>query len=270
MCSKILYIVLILFAFNVYSQQDIPGQRKGAPSLTKGFTVNEDLFIRGSLGVGNDMDADFSFTYSTTSYEFAMAENNLRILFDDASSAGNYPDNDWMFEFNDQQYGGLGNFKIKDVSNSTTPFYIGANAPDNSLFVQNISKDGSAQIGLGLALSTPVSFPLNIYSSSNPSIRMQQTGGVSNDYSWEFGLNQNVFEIRDVDAGTTPLKIANDGSRFTVEDNQIVFSRDTEIKGCLYIGDSDTDGSWRISNINGVLTFEIRDNGSWEVAMELD
>lgn len=112
------------------------------------ITVNNDLIVQGSLGVGTDAVNGENFGFNT----MILKENNLRILFDDSDDPnGTYPSNDWQIEINNNLNGGPSYFAINDITHSTTPFKIMAGAPDNAFF---ISSEGKVGIGTNTPAAT--------------------------------------------------------------------------------------------------------------------
>ncbi|MEL7061874.1 MAG: hypothetical protein AAGN46_17745, partial [Acidobacteriota bacterium] len=68
---------------------------------TKDFVVMDDLIVDGSQCVGFDCVNGESFGFDT----LRLKENNLRIAFDDTSTAGSYPRRDWQILANDSANG---------------------------------------------------------------------------------------------------------------------------------------------------------------------
>lgn len=102
--------------------------------------TSDDVIVDGSLGVGLDSTSGQDFGFDT----LRLKENNLRIHFDDSSSVGSFPNNDWRIAINDSANGGDNYFAIEDATAASTPFRIEAGAPDNAL---RVAKDGDVVIG---------------------------------------------------------------------------------------------------------------------------
>src|SRR5690606_30999212 len=113
-------------------------------SLAKDVVHADDVIVDGSLCVGFDCVNGENFGFDT----IRLKENNLRVKFDDTSNSGSFPFVDWQLTANDSANGGANKFSIDDITNSKTPFTVEANAPTNSLYVD----DGGR---LGLGTSTP-------------------------------------------------------------------------------------------------------------------
>ncbi len=159
--------------------------------------IPDDLIVQGSACVGLDCVNNESFGFDT----LRLKENNTRIGFDDTSSTGSFPANDWQLTANDSASGGANKFSIDDITNAKTPFTITAGAPTNSLFM-----DSSGRIGLGT--STPV-LALHLVNSNTPGMRLEQnnSGGFTAQ-TWDISGNEANFFIRDVTGGSRlPFRI---------------------------------------------------------------
>ncbi|SEL42136.1 hypothetical protein SAMN04487910_2405 [Aquimarina amphilecti] len=120
--------------------------------------ISNDVFIQNSLGVGQDISTGVDFGFNT----LLLAENNLRILFDDSDDiSGTLPANDWQIEINETANGGTSHFAIVDVTGATTPFKILAGAAEHSLFVAT-----NGNVGLG---------------TNNPTNKLEVVGAIKAD-----------------------------------------------------------------------------------------
>jgi hypothetical protein len=156
----------------------------------------DDVIITGSLCVGFDCINGESFGYDT----IRLKENNLRIKFED-TSIGSFPTNDWQIIVNDSTSGGASYFSIEDVTNGTRPFTIEADAPSNSLYVEDYGR-------VGLGTSTPV-VELHIKDSDTPTVRLEQdsSGGWA-PQTWDVAGHEGNFFIRDATNGSLlPFRI---------------------------------------------------------------
>lgn len=72
--------------------------------------VPDDQIIQGSQCVGFDCVDGEDFGFDT----LRLKENNLRIHFNDTSSTGTFPTNDWGIQVNDSTPGGSNYFMIQD------------------------------------------------------------------------------------------------------------------------------------------------------------
>ncbi len=148
--------------------------------------IADDLIVQMSLCVGVDCVNNESFGFDT----IRLKENNLRIKFEDTST-GSFPSNDWELTANDSANGGLNRFSITDVTNSKTPFTVEANAPTNSLYV-----DDGGRIGMGT--STPV-LPAHMVNGNTPALRLEQNGSSGfTAQTWDVAGNEANFFVRDV------------------------------------------------------------------------
>ncbi|MBB1391281.1 tail fiber domain-containing protein [Shewanella sp. SG44-6] len=159
--------------------------------------IQDDLIVVGSACIGQDCVNGENFSFDT----LRLKENNLRIKFQDTSSSGSFPTNDWQLTANDSANGGLNKFSIDDVDSGRTPFTIMAGAKNNSLFVAS-----SGRIGVGT--STPV-VPLHVVDGNTPAMRLEQDGSSGfSAQTWDVAGNETNFFIRDVTNGSKlPFKI---------------------------------------------------------------
>jgi len=159
--------------------------------------VNDDQIVTGSLCVGFDCVDGEGFGFDT----IRLKENNLRIKFEDTSSTGSFPTNDWSIVVNDSSEGGGNYFAVEDVTGIKTPFTIVAGAPTASMYVDNNGR-------LGLKTSTPV-LEVHMKDGDTPSIRMEQdnTSGWTAQ-TWDVAGNESNFFIRDTTNGSKlPFRI---------------------------------------------------------------
>jgi hypothetical protein len=283
-------IFLLIFgaisSFTILAQQDGQGLSLKIPGTNTpaSYNYSENLYVSGNIGIGTDMYNGYSFGL----FNFIMAENNLRILFDDSNESGDgYPFNDWQLEFNSNlpyQSGGTDFFAINDITNSTTPFKIEAGAPDYSLYIKSDYYDyGFA----GLCSNVPGKH-LQIHQDVSPRFRLEQVGGASPDHTWELGMLNSNLIIRDVtNSSVIPVKIGasnadissiiktNENGNIGIQGDpndayKFLVGGDIYVDSYMYVEDDDTEGKFRISNINGTLTFEILDNSVWVKVLELD
>jgi len=159
--------------------------------------ISGDLTVYNSLCVGFDCATSESFGADT----IRLKENNLRIHFEDTSTAGSFPSNDWRIVANSNLNGGLNKFSIDDVSGGRTPFTIEAGAPSNSLYVEN-----SGELGIGT--TSPV-LEVHAVSGDTPGLRLEQNG--SSGFApqvWDVAGNETSFFVRDATNGSTlPFRI---------------------------------------------------------------
>jgi len=152
--------------------------------------IADDLIVQMSICVGLDCVNNENFGFDT----IRLKENNLRIGFDDTST-GTFPANDWELTANDSASGGLNRFSITDITNSRTPFTVEANAPSNSVYVDDIGR-------LGLGTATPV-LDIQKTSGNTPALRLEQTGASGfSAQTWDVAGNEANFFIRDVTGGS--------------------------------------------------------------------
>lgn len=153
--------------------------------------------IRDSLCVGNDCATNENFGFDT----LRLKENNLRIHFDDTSSSGSFPNNDWRIQANDSNNGGQSYLAIQDATANTFPFRVVAGAGNHALYVNS-----SGNVGMGTA--TPV-LEMHIVDGDSPSIRLDQDASSGfQTQVWDLAGNETNFFVRDVtNSSSLPFKI---------------------------------------------------------------
>lgn len=159
------------------------------------FTTAVD--IQSSLCVGTDCSNPQNFGADT----IRMRENNLRVHFDDTSSSGSFPNNDWRITVNDSSNGGANYFSVDDATANRQVFRIEAGAPSNSLYV-----DDGGNVGFGT--SAPV-VNLHAVDGNTPTLRLDQN--TSSGFAaqiWDVAGNETNFFVRDTTHGSLlPFKI---------------------------------------------------------------
>lgn len=163
------------------------------------YRLNDDLIIEGSLCVGVDCFANISFNSDT----IILRENNLRILFDDTSTAANFPRNDWRLVANDAVNGGDSYFSIQDATDNRRVLTLEADAPQASLYV-----DEKGRVGLGTGQPAT---RLHVRSGDSPAIRLNQDGSAGFDpATWDLVGNEFNFLVRQISDGVRlPFRIQN-------------------------------------------------------------
>ncbi|MEW6210064.1 MAG: tail fiber domain-containing protein [Acidobacteriota bacterium] len=159
--------------------------------------IADDLIVQGSACVGLDCVNNESFGFDT----IRLKENNLRIKFEDTSSAAGFPTVDWQLTANDSASGGANKFSIEDITNARVPFTVIAAAPTNSVFVASTGR-------VGFRTSTPV-LDLHMNTSDTPAVRFEQnnSGGFTAQ-TWDVAGNEANFFVRDVTSGSRlPFRI---------------------------------------------------------------
>jgi hypothetical protein len=130
-----------------------------------------------------------------------LKENNLRIHFDDTSTAASYPDREWRIIINDSANGGSEYFGVEDATAGFFPFRIFGDARSNALVVD-------AQGDIGVGTSTPVG-DVHIKTGDSPFLRLEQDGTSGfTPQTWDVAGNETNFFVRDATNGSAlPFKI---------------------------------------------------------------
>jgi hypothetical protein len=226
-------------------------------SRTMDFVINDDLIVDGSACIGFDCVNGESFGFDT----LRLKENNLRIKFDDTSTAASFPRNDWQLTANDSANGGASKFSIDDISGSRTPFTVEANARSHSLYVD----DGGR---IGIRTSTP-SVEIHVIDGDTPALRLQQDGSSGfAPQTWDVAGNETNFFIRDVTNGSTlPFRIrpsAPTSSIFIDVDGDVGLGTSSPDASLHVMGGDDTSGILleTSSGTDAVLTLERPDGAT--------
>ncbi len=174
----------------------------------------DDVIITGSLCVGFDCVNGEDFSYDT----IRLKEHNLRIKFDDTSTAASYPRNDWQITANSSANGGQAKYSIDDITGGRTPFTIEAGAPSHALYV-----DDGGRVGFGTSIP---SVELHTIDGDSPTLRLQQDGSSGfAPQTWDLAGNEANFFVRDVTNGSNlPFRIkpgAPSSSIFIASDGDV-------------------------------------------------
>jgi len=242
---------------------------------TRDQVINDDLIVDGSACIGFDCVNGESFGFDT----LRLKENNLRIKFQDTSTTGSFPSNDWQITANDSSSGGANKFSIDDIDGGRTPFTLEAGAPSHSLYVD----DGGR---LGLGTSTPV-VDAHIVSGNTPTVRLDQDGSSGfTPQVWDVAGNEAGFFIRDATNGSTlPLRIRPNAAssvidifgdetvRFTAANQLRIKDGNVEVPTIGFLDDTDTgiyspaDGTIAIAT-NSAHAMSIDPNGNVGIGAE--
>ena len=190
----------------------LPNLLEDGSDLKFRLVINENQIVKGRLCVGTNCPDNPEFGLST----ILVMANTARLKFDDTSSTGSFPDNDWELTINDSSNGGVEKFAVKDCGVSSgggcegnEVFTVVAGAPNGALYVDSGGK-------VGLKTTSPVA-ELHILDADSPTIRLDQQGGPLAAQSWDLaGDNANLF-VRDVTGGgSTPFKVLAGGATDTL------------------------------------------------------
>ncbi len=97
-----------------------------------------DFIVWGNECIGFDCVNGEVFGFST----LKLKQNNVRIKFDDTSTAPGEPNNDWSIEANEYSNGGLSAFFVIDSTSGQRLFTLEANAGDYAFYVDNTGNTG--------------------------------------------------------------------------------------------------------------------------------
>jgi deferrochelatase/peroxidase EfeB len=246
--TALLTILIMVFALTISAQNQFSNIVAGTPQELTDQDVpsrvnisTTDAEITGSLGIGVDITTPYSYGFDT----FVLAENNLRIYFNDTSNSASFPNNDWRLTANDSDNGGDNYFSIDDATAGRRIFRLEAGAPSNSLWV-----DAQGDIGIGTA--NPV-VEIHVADGDSPTMRLEQnnTSGFT-PQTWDVAGNETNFFIRDVTNGSAlPFRIQPGNGA----NNALL------IKDNGSVGFKPTGGSFGGINANASLDLDATDKG---------
>lgn len=163
------------------------------------FKMTTDTFFSDFVSAAGGLcgGADCTSTESMGTATIKGKANNVRLKFEDTSTAAGFPSTDWQISANDTFSGGLNKLFVEDLTAGTVPFLIEGATPTNALYV-----DSTGRIGLGT--STPAK-NLTISDPLSTSIQMEQSA--SPFQAWDIVANANNFYVRDVNHESDPFII---------------------------------------------------------------
>ncbi len=203
--------------------------------------ILDDLIVDGSACIGLDCVNGESFGFDT----IILKENNLRIFFNDTSATASFPSVDWRLVANDSTNGGANYFAIEDVTNARRIFSVTANAPSNSLYVDDRGR-------VGLETATPV-VKLHMADGNTPTVRLDQDGSEGWGIQvWDVAGNEANFFIRDATNGSTlPFRIKPGAKNNTLTvqvDGKVGIGTWAPQKELHVMGDALIEGSLELSS----------------------
>ncbi|NJL27864.1 MAG: hypothetical protein HC897_08175 [Thermoanaerobaculia bacterium] len=185
--------------------EDLPEAKTGDPAnrpatpipVAKDDVINDDLIVIGSACIGHQCVENIAFGDDT----IKLKETDLRIGFEDTSTATGHATHDWQLTANEAGAGGAEKFSLEDLTASTIPLTIQGSAPTDSIFV-----DSAGRVGLGTA--TPA-VDLQVTSGNTPTLRLEQDTSASlSARSWDVSGNADGFTVRDVtNSSAQPFRI---------------------------------------------------------------
>ncbi|HKS23845.1 MAG TPA: tail fiber domain-containing protein [Thermoanaerobaculia bacterium] len=163
------------------------------------FKMTTDTFFSDFVSAAGGLcgGADCTSTESMGTATIKGKANNVRLKFEDTSTAAGFPSTDWQISANDTFSGGLNKLFVEDLTAGTVPFLIEGATPTNALYV-----DSTGRIGMGT--STPAK-NLTISDPLSTSIQMEQSA--SPFQAWDIVANANNFYVRDVNHESDPFII---------------------------------------------------------------
>ncbi len=200
-----------------------------------GPVITGNQTIRQSLCVG----VSCADSESYGAINLLLKADNLSIRFDDTSTLGGFPANDWELVANDSPSGGQDYFGIRDVTGSTTPFRVDAGVATDGLRVSPGSS--GTFVGVGTAPAQAV----HARTSNVPTLRLEQQSASFGDYTWDLGAYESYFYVEDRIAGTFPFYVgagATDGA-LVVEGDDVVLGFSGTPVNLVTTGASTTAGN---------------------------
>lgn len=152
--------------------------------------------IRSALCVGSSCEDSESFGPD----EILVKSTAMSLRFNDTSTGSGLPADDWRITINDFFVGGRSYFSIQHVNSAAAIVEIEADAPSNSLFV-----DESGRIGLGTAM--PIE-DIHILNADTPTLRLEQNSASFGNQAFDVGGNEVGLFIRDAtNGGSLPFRL---------------------------------------------------------------
>lgn len=158
-----------------------------------------ETFFTGDVSAQGGVCGGFDCT-NAESYGFAtikLKENNLRLKFEDTSTAAGFSTSDWQIGTGDTSATSVEKFFVEDLTAATVPFLIEGGTPNNTLYVDSAGR-------VGIKTSTPAK-DLQIASTLSPTIRFEQIN--TPFQNWEIVANDSNFYVRDVNHEQNPFII---------------------------------------------------------------
>jgi hypothetical protein len=151
--------------------------------------------IQGSLCVGVDCASSETFGSDTQRFK----ENNIRLHFDDTSSSGSFPTNDWRITVNSNLTDGANFFGIDDATGGFRPFVIEAGTQANAFVINGDGNDfDDGYVGIGT--DTP-EIEIHVSHGDSPGLRLEQNNSEGwGQYAWDVVGNEANFFVRNVTA----------------------------------------------------------------------
>lgn len=155
------------------------------------FGQNESVF--GNLCVGTSCTSGEIFGTDV----LKVKDLNVRLFFDDTSTSGGFPSNDWRLTVNSDINGGPSFLSLDDATAGTVPFLIEATAQTDALVISDF--DGSGDSGyIGIGTDNPA-MEVHVFHGGTPGIRLEQDGTQGfGTYAWDIAGNEANFFVRDV------------------------------------------------------------------------
>jgi len=204
----------------------------------------QNLIVDGSLCVGFDCVNPESFGFDT----IRMKENNLRLHFNDTSTAAAFPSADWRLVANDSANGGSNKFALEDSDAGRQTFIVEQGARANALFVED-----TGDIGIGT--SNPA-VEIHVVGGDTPTTRLEQNGSSGfAPQTWDVAGNETNFFIRDVTNGSAlPFRImpgADTSSLLVAANNNVGLGAGTTPDASLHVKRTDGTGQVLVQDTGG-------------------
>ena len=205
-----------------------------------------DQFFANNVAVGDDATNGVYFGTDT----LRLAENNLRIGFNDTSTDGS-PSVGWQITANDSINGGLSYFSFDQqstpgTSNGSPKFRVLAGAPQDSLVI-----DSSNRIGLGT--QSPQE-DLHLVRGTSPTIRLEQdTSSGFTGSQWDFGGDDHSFFVQNAITSESVFQIETGAA-----DNSLLVGQ----QGFVGVGHDGPDARFHILRDDGSAQLRIEETSS--------
>ncbi|MBI9069505.1 MAG: hypothetical protein JEZ09_19570 [Salinivirgaceae bacterium] len=191
------------------------GVIEGGGTHNNGYQVIlDDLIFDKSLVIGKGASID----HNVGDYTMVIVGNIILIKFDDTSTTGSFPYNDWQIKTNDMEAGGENYFAFVDATANTIPFRVDAGAVNDAIYIADNGNTGFGTNTPTEKLDVQGNIQAMAYigdATQLTGIDVTGTGSVENSGSTTIAADDNADskgQIEFFTKGTESAVIANNGN----------------------------------------------------------
>ena len=192
--------------------------------------------IRNNLCIGLDCDTNESFSGNFNQLE--IKANSTRLVFEDSSTAVDFPASDWAIQANDRFSNGEDQLLFINIGTGAEILTIKAGAPASTMVLND---DG--RVGLGTEFPTA---DLHAVSSNTAKIRLEE---IVSGADWEVSVGNTGIGFFEHNALSFPFFVENNApnSAFWIEDTGNVGVGTSNPAAPLHVVDSASFSFFRIT-----------------------